>query len=218
MVDIMISEVKFKKYLESFDVDIDTCVSNLRSLSRTISIYEYHKSMAYELIKKLEPSSNREALKLILEPSVDIEVEKLAVQAHIHSAIYNARALYDIFAQLLNKVILKEEFSVSDCSLYKVRNLIEEPVLKSLLNSVVKSESYKYTNAFVNTIKHRDLVSVGANLDLINNRSGLKFQSFIYNKDTFPSLWEIEVLEYSLNSKNDIIALFSKFEQHTLDS
>ena len=68
----------------------------------------------------------------------------------------------------------------------------------------------------MNTIKHRDLVYLGANLDLVENKAGLKFESFSYSNETYPSLWGIDALEHSLNAKNAVISLVDIFEQYTL--
>lgn len=213
----MIEESTFRSYIENINVDIDSCVANLRSLSRGADIYEYHKSTAYELLTRIAPKNNREALMLVLIPQAELKVQKLAIQANIQAAIHTARSLYDIFAQLLNKIVLNEKFSVGNCMLHKVRPLIEEPMLKEALDTAVGAESYGYINAFVNIIKHRDLVSLGPTLDFAENKAGLKFESFRYSGKTYPSLWGAEALEYSLNAKNTIISLVDIFERHTLE-
>jgi len=212
----MIKESTFKSYIEKLDVDIDSCVANLRSLSRGTDIYEYHKSMAYELFMEITPKNNKDALMLVLTPRTETKEQSLAIQANVQAAIHAARSLYDIFAQLLNKVVLQERFSVRECMLYKVRPLITEPTLKETLDSVVESESYKYISAFVNTIRHRDLVYLGANFDFFENKAELKFESFSYSNEIYPSLRGIDALEHSLNAKNAVITLVNIFEQHTL--
>lgn len=212
----MIKESTFRSYIEKLDVDVDSCVANLRSLSRGSDIYEYHKSTAYELLMEITPKNNKDALMLVLSPRAESKAQNLAIQANVQAAIHAARSLYDIFAQLLNKVVLHERLSVRECMLYKVRPLITEPTLKEALDCVVGSESYKYISAFVNTIKHRDLVYLGANLDLVENKVGLKFESFSYSNETYPSLWGIDALKHSLNAKNAVISLVDIFEQHTL--
>lgn len=210
----MIKEEDFKELVKGIDVDLPSCINNIRSMSKTIDIYEYHKSEAYRLIKKNEPKSSREAMELVFQPSEEIYFDKLSIQAHIQSAIYNSRALYDIFSHLINKIFLNGKIRVNDCSIGKVKEKLKDGRFKLALSSIIETESYLYINAFVNTIKHRDLVELTASIDFVNSRSGIKFNEFQYNQKTFESLWAVEVLTHSLNAKNDMIDLFNVFKNN----
>lgn len=208
----MIKENDFKGFVKDIDIDLLSCINNLRSMSKTIDIYEYHKSEAYQLIKEIEPKSNRDAMELVFQPSEELSRNKLSLQAHIQSSIYSSRALYDIFSHLINNVFLDKKIEVHKCSIDIVARELRDGVFKTALLSSVKSDSYLYVNAFVNTIKHRDLVDLNSSIDFVNSRSGVKFNGFKYYNNTFEPLWAVDVLAHSLNVKNDMIDLFNVFE------
>lgn len=213
----MIKEEYFKELLKFSDIDVASCINNLRSMSKTIFIYEYHKSEAYKIIKDIDPKTYREAMELVFLSSKDVSFKKLAAQAHIQSAIYNSRALYDIFSHLINKVFLKGSVSVDSCSIDKVKSLLCDGVFKTSLISAINTDSYFYVNSFVNTIKHRDLVGMTSSIDFLSDRSGIKFNGFKYNKKDYESLWAIEVLSHSLNVKNNVIDLFDIFKRELVN-
>jgi hypothetical protein len=85
--------------------------------------------------------------------------------------------------------------------------LLSESELKTNLSVATRSESFQYVNSFVNTIKHRDLVDLNAQLDFAENRAGIRFCGFKYDKKCYPQLWAEDTLQHSLNVKNDIIHL-----------
>ncbi len=208
----MIKENEFKELVKDIDIDLLGCVNNLRSMSKTIDIYEYHKSEAYRLIKEIEPKSHLEKMKFVWQPSKEMRRKKLLIQAHIQAAIYNSRALYDIFSHLINKVVLDGKIKVNYCSIDKVLNHLPAGSLKAALDLSIRTDAYLYVNAFVNTIKHRDLVETSSSIDFVNNRFGIKFIGFNYKEKPFDSLWAIDVLERSFNVKNNVIDLFKVFK------
>ncbi|MDR7122829.1 hypothetical protein [Rheinheimera soli] len=110
----MIDEKKFKEFAQEHQPHLIDCITHLRSISKTIEIYEYHKAEAYIRIKNLEPTNTQQKLMLVFELDASY-LGRLSIQAHVQSAIHNSRALYDLFAQLLNKVRVCKIFCVSGC-------------------------------------------------------------------------------------------------------
>ena len=209
----MIEEAKFKRLMEEKGLSSSESISHLRSISKTIDIYEYHKEEAYAQIQNINPKDTQEALMLVFSTN-DTAMERLSIQANVQAALHNARAVYDLLAQLINKALLNNKFTVKDCSLHKVRNELADSELKQFLLTLNSSQSFKYVNAFVNTIKHRDLVNLNAQIDFVENRSGIRFSSFIYEGKEYPSLWAEDALQNTLNVKNDIITLGEILERH----
>ncbi|MBD1559851.1 hypothetical protein HC752_23260 [Vibrio sp. S9_S30] len=194
--------------------DVKNFTESIQSVFRTIDIYEYHKEEAYSLILKIEPKSNRDGFMFVLEPSEEVYEQKLAIQAHIQSAIHNARALYDLISQLINKLLLPKPIEIYDCTINNLIKKMEHSELKSTIENAIESESYKYINAFVNVIKHRNLVAFNSQFKLIENKAGILFHSFKYSKEIYPELWATDALEKSLNVKNEIITIGEKLNEH----
>jgi len=197
---------------KGFDVKIFT--ESIQSVFRTIAIYEYHKEEAYSLILEIDSISNCNGLMFVFEPPEGLYEKKIALQAHIQSAIHNARALYDLTSQLINELLLPEPIEIYDCT---INNLIKKMIysdLKSTIENAIESESYKYVNAFVNVIKHRNLVAFNSHFKLVENKAGILFNTFKYRKEIYPELWAIDALEKSLNVKNEIITIGEKLNEH----
>jgi hypothetical protein len=197
---------------KGFDVKIFT--ESIQSVFRTIDIYEYHKEEAYSLILEIEPKSNRDGLMFVLEPPEGLYEKKLAIQAHIQSAIHNARALYDLISQLINELLLPNPIEIYKCTINDLIKKMNHSDLKSTIENAIKSESYKYVNAFVNVIKHRNLVAFNSQFKLVENKAGILFHTFKYRKETYPELWATDALEKSLNVKNEIITIGEKLNEH----
>lgn len=189
----------------------------IESISRTIEIYEYHKFEALSLIQAIESNSGSQAFKLIMDQNQELYYKQLAVQAHIQSAIHNARSLYDLTAQLFNAILIEEKYRlrINKCSIQDVAVMLCNPELKAMIEQVISTESYKYVNGFVNTIKHRNLVKLNsaAYFDPFKNMS-ISFDAFSFNKVQYPSRSAKDALQVSLDVKNNIISIGESLERH----
>jgi len=194
--------------------DVNDFTESIQSVFRTIDIYEYHKEEAYSLILEIEPESNRDGLMFVLEPPEGLYEKKLAIQAHIQSAIHNSRALYDLISQLINKLLLSNPIEIYDCTISNLIKKMNHSDLKNTIENALESDSYKYINAFVNVIKHRNLVAFNSQFKLVENKAGIIFHTFKYSQKTYPELWATDALEKSLNVKNEIITIGEKLNEH----
>ncbi|EPM4326308.1 hypothetical protein ACTJ27_004271 [Vibrio vulnificus] len=177
----------------------------LDSLARCIEIFDYHKEEAYTVIERLDSSDLKFGLKFVLstgEQLAEHEYSTLVVQANIHAALQNSRAMYDIFAQLLNSLLVKIPMEVHRCDISKVSKLLPDGAIKSQLEATLSAYDYSYVSGFVNTIKHRNLVQCGRHLDFIENRASIRIKSFSYCGDTYDQKWAVDVLQYGLNCTN----------------
>lgn len=199
---------KLREYSETFESEKQNHIERINSIGRAIDIYTYHLSQAKEANDRIEPSNISEAMQLVLTPEVkraELVHEKIVIQANTQAAIHSARAIHDLFAQLVNGFLLSDSISVDSCDIVKVKNKLSNSILKAHIDDLLKSEEYKYVNAFVNNIKHRSLVSFGAHVSLENGESGVQFRSFEYKGVCFDSLWAEQVLEKSLKVKNAVV-------------
>lgn len=186
----------------------DYLLELVQSVGRAIQIFRYHLYEARDALAKIEPSTTREAMELIFTPDdkrEHISKVNLVIQANIQAAIHSARAIHDLFAQLVRKSLSLTSISIKACSIKTVRKELPKSQLKSCLDGLLGSAEFKYIDAFVNTIKHRDLVQFGPLASLESGECGFQFRAFKFNEDFFPALWAKEVLEYAIQTKNVVI-------------
>ncbi|EGQ9232893.1 TPA: hypothetical protein ACVU5U_001153 [Vibrio parahaemolyticus] len=201
---------QLKLHLETNSEISEKNADYLDSLSRCIEIFDYHKEEAYSVIEKFDSSDLKFGLKFVLstgDQRAEHEYSTLVAQAHIHAALQSSRAMYDIFAQLLNSLLAKEPIEIHRCDISKVFKLLPDGALKSQLEATLNGYDYSYVSGFVNTIKHRNLVQCGRQLDFIENRASIRIKSFSYCGDTYDPKWAVDVLQYGLNIRNNIVEL-----------
>ncbi len=187
------------------------------SIDRAIQLFRYHLYEAKDANDRIDPKSPREAVELVLTPSDKVEAlhrEKIIIQANTQSAAQNARSIHDIFAQLANCLILQDAIEVVSCDIYRVKDKLDSGPLKQHLELLLLSPEYRYINAMVNTIKHRNLVPFGAQVSMESGDAGVRFQSFEYKDEPYPKLWAEEVLEYSLYVKNSVVIAGALLKEH----
>jgi len=134
-------------------------------------------------------------------------------ESYIEAALQASHSLADIIAQILNIVILEGHFPEAHVSINKVHRELNRRGIATDVDRAVQvfldSPEYQYTNGFVNTIKHRNLIDtdfqdefgVGA-----RNEHGMRFKSFTYNDDVFPITWASDIVNLMIpNIGNYII-------------
>jgi hypothetical protein len=119
----------------------------------------------------------------------------LVSEAHIISCILTTRSIYDIFAQLLNGLLLERKIPVHLCDITKVRKHLPQSRLKEELGELLLSDWFEYIVAFTNTAKHRNLIGHNLTVSSEENIAGVRIEQFPYNGKTYPAYWANEVLE-----------------------
>jgi len=115
-----------------------------------------------------------------------------------------AQALFsmgDILAQIVNKSVLKEPLPEAQVSLPEVHKHLEEqgyaPIVVAQIESLQKSNEFKYLSAFVNTIKHRHLLDINFRAERgegTRNTQGIRFKDFEYKGRNYPVTWATDIL------------------------
>ncbi|OCH42029.1 hypothetical protein [Aliivibrio fischeri] len=201
---------ELKVHLNSLGDDRQQYIDYLESISRMIEIFEYHKTEAYRIISKLDTVEPKAAIELILSNSLqneELEYQVLVFQAHLQGALQCARSMYDIFAQLLNVLLIIELKPIYQCSIHNVCQEIPDSKLKNELMTVLNGQEYKYVNGFINTIKHRNLIKLNRTLDFEEFRASIRVKKFSYQKIDFEQAWGVDVLNHGLHIKNKLIGL-----------
>lgn len=140
-------------------------VERIKSVSRAIDIFEYHLYTAKDSNDSIEASNPREAMELVFIPEgkhQSVFETKLAIQANTQASIHSARSIYDLFAQLVNGLLLAEPLAVHKCDFFKLKDKLPESELKEHLNQLSSTQEFLYVNAFVNTL--------GANIVVFNSK------------------------------------------------
>jgi hypothetical protein len=131
---------------------------------------------------------------------------QLEVEIYVESIASNLHSLADVFAQVINEIVLKpllpdtEYFSSEKVDLNKIKEKLAglslEPTKKRYIDEIIKnvknlsdSSEFLYVSGFVNTIKHRRLLNTvfhlkvdrGSLIDL-----GFKLEAFDYKGSHYP--------------------------------
>jgi hypothetical protein len=191
--------------------DADQVLELLSSIGRSVQIFRYHIATARDALKGIvseaEPQG-QENFMLVLgasERQGEFAHAQIVSEANIIGCLHTARSLWDLFAQLVNALIIVHPLAVSACNLERVVAVMPASPLKDRLDVLLASHWYTYVAAFTNTTKHRRLVQHVMTVSMEENRAGVRIGAFPYGSKRFESYWGIEVLEGAIEVKNAVI-------------
>lgn len=183
------------------------------SVSRIDSIFVYHLTTARDALKGIlnyEEPQGAENMMLVLGGSdrqEDFYYAKVVSEANLIGCIHTARNLLEIFAQLVNLISLGNSIEIAKCTPKAVAARLPEGELKTMFQELLLSHWLKYTYAFTNTIKHRQLVQHQVSISLADNVVGIKIGAFEYDHDSYQAYWANEFLQGVIDLKNGTIDL-----------
>ena len=111
----------------------------------------------------------------------------------------------EVFAQLLNCVVLPSSIPIPHCTLKKVVARLPDGELRVKLQELVTSYWFSYLSAFINTVKHRQLVQHQISISFVENVIGIKVGSFEYGGETYQAYWANDFLQGVIEVKNAVI-------------
>jgi hypothetical protein len=183
----------------------------LHSVGRYIDIYRYHLYQAREAVARFvavdDPHGIKKA-KYVLGLAEDQEsflAAKIASEAHILGCIHSARSLFDVFAFLLNGLLLDDRLSADKCNIHSVTKELPACALRSRLESLLNSYWFCYVAAFGNTAKHRRLVPHAFWMSFESGKATIRLDGFEYKGKAFALCSEDELLRGTLEVKNAIV-------------
>jgi hypothetical protein len=127
----------------------------------------------------------------------DLHTTWFESESYIEAALQALHSMADVLAQIINVVVLGGRFSEADVTMRKVRQQLGNlaPDVAASIQQLIDSEEFKYTNGFVNTIKHRRLLDTELSVEVGRGiKMGLRFQPFTYGQ-SFPSMWTSDIVE-----------------------
>jgi hypothetical protein len=196
--------------VQEYDKD-PSMLDLVNSIDRGISIFRYHFSTARDSLTDFyagDEKANKKHVERafgISEDQEEFELAKIANEANTIAAIYTVRSVFDLFAQLVRRLLLEDKLSEDECNIHRVRDHLQDGPLRNSIQRLLESEGFRYINAFVNVTKHRSLVKYGPWVDFEDDKAGVKFSAFKYRNKPFPALWSEEILEKILTTKNEIV-------------
>jgi len=183
-------------------------------------IAKYHSEELKDLIRKeISQTSTEEyveIVKLIFESVAGTEkgnqfdVAVFKAEAHLIAFAQSIHSLGDIFAQIIYTSLnldtkLKKPIQLKLRTISKINecisNIHECRKLHSELNCFLKSDQFKYINAYVNTTKHRSLIPANYSVSFserIKPMHGFKIAKFSYNDYSFEPKFSNEIIEDTL--------------------
>lgn len=192
--------------------DSPKVIDIITSIDRSTRIFHYHMTSARDAMNRLlseeHPSSGDNLLLVfgVSDNQTEFEYAKIVSEAHLIGCLHTARGLWDLFAQLVNALVITKPLNVHDCDIKKVKEKIEEhSTLKSAIDQLLDSHWYAYIEAFVNTTKHRLLIKHMVTLSFQEDRAGIRLEAFSYRGKSFKSYWSNEVLIGAIEVKNTVI-------------
>jgi len=190
--------------------DSFACKEKVDSVCRAIDIYDYHHQEAFksnEFVQAPTAWEQMDSIHAFGENRIELDRHTLIAQAHAQASVHSARSIHDLIAQVINIFILNSSLKEADCTIHAVRNKVPISSLKSHLNELLNSSEFSYVNSFVNTIKHRNLISFNEAIDFSNDKHGLFFKDFVFRDKTYTKKTLVELLVITHAVKNKAINL-----------
>lgn len=186
-----------------------------RSLSRSSFIIKYHANLAKEAFAEFnkEADNHRSMMVAMLSLKPDFAMAALAHEANIIATIHTVRNYADIFAQLVNSLVMEAPMLEKDCTFGKVAKGIPESALKKGMLDLSSSYWFRYLAAFSNISKHRRVIQSKPSVNFEENKSGLKVEPFSFQlsykepETDFSQCWGHDLLEETYNVYCHILVL-----------
>lgn len=186
-------------------------VQIINSLGRSRDIFTYHKCLARDAFTAFNAENDPHGIKFaqrILgcdDEDGAVHEAGLVSEANLIACIAITRNSYDSFGQLLNGLVvpvpLKRNFYIQD-----VEAALPTGELKDCLSSALTSEWFGYTHAFMNMVKHHQLIVHNPSISFIDENRGGKVEGFRHREKDYPACWVREALEGTVELQNSLRA------------
>ncbi|MET3676996.1 MULTISPECIES: hypothetical protein [unclassified Pseudomonas] len=190
--------------------DTKDTIEIINSIGRSCEIFDYHKCLARDAFQVFDVKNDPHGIEFARqlfdsnENQEALHQAKLESEANLIACISTTRNSYDSFGQLVNILAvatpLKGNFYVHD-----VARALPTGQLKTELSAAVSSNWFKYANAFMNTVKHRQLITHNASISFVNKNRGGKVRSFHHKGKPYQEYWAREVLEGTIELQNALV-------------
>lgn len=183
----------------------------INSLGRSREIFEYHKRLTRDAFVSFSLQNDPEGMKFAEQlfgaedPDGAIHEANLVSEANLIACMAATRNSFDSFGQLLNDLMLPKPLP-SNPYIHQVKNAMPDGDLKARLHETLLSGWFAYTQAFMNIVKHQQLIVHNAGISFIDLSRGGKVEAFTYKGKGYPAYWVREVLEGVVELQNSLLA------------
>lgn len=181
------------------------------SLGRARQIFDYHKCLArdaFSVFNAVNDPSGTEFARHVFGCIEDEDVlwrAGLVSEANLIACISITRNSFDSFGQLVNGLVV-----LTPCKgnfyIHHVKNALPAGELKDKLNDAISSNWFGYVNVFMNTVKHRQLISHNASISFVDDDRGGKVYGFECRGEFHPAYWVREMLEGTVGLQNSLVS------------
>ncbi len=202
---------ELRRYVTSQSAHSEDLVQAINSTDRYFQIFRYHFHHAKVALAEIVPPAGQavdERIKLAMglsDQQLRLENARVVSEANLLGCLHATRAIYDIFSNLVNSLVLKEPISERACNIWRITNLLPDSQLKEKLSELLSSDWFIYLSAFVNISKHRQLTDHEYLANLDATASGFCVASFSYGDKHFERRTADDVLRGTLEIKNAIV-------------
>lgn len=191
-------------------MDAELMVEIANSLGRSRHIFDYHKCLARDAFAAFDVKNDPNGVEFAKHAFGCVEDEGvlwragLESEANLIACMSITRNSFDNFGQLVNGLVVPAPCK-GNFYIHHVINALPIGELKDQLNSAVSSDWFEYVNAFMNTVKHRQLITHNASISFIDDNRGGKVRGFDHKGKHHPACWVREVLEGTVELQNSLV-------------
>lgn len=157
----------------------------------------YHAEQYHKIWRELFSSSTE-----IQVGGHDWNEAQSASEAHIEAAAQALHSMADILAQIINKVVLRDNLAEGGVALSNIadkdKNKRIPPKIIAAIDKLLSSAEFRCIDAFVNTIKHRRLLDRIYHMEYgenTRNEKAVCFQEFEYKGDCYGFTWATDIID-----------------------
>ncbi len=183
----------------------------LDSLGRYDGLFVHHMKTARDAMSGIIENHTEFALTNVQyalgvsSRQAEFDRAMLVSEANMLACLHAVRSLYEVFAQLVNCLLLNGVLTVKECNLNTVAKEIPASKLKSLLEELLKDDEYAYVASFVNTAKHRYLVGQVFKVQADSGNAELFVRDFEYGAKKFARRSFTSALAGAIEVKNRVV-------------
>ncbi|WP_394672576.1 hypothetical protein [Limnobacter sp.] len=213
---------QLREYIRGSRSDSAVLLDIVHSIDRYTQIFLFHLEGARDVMNGIGDAENprsRKNLEIVFGVSSqqdEYHLAKVASEAHILGVVHSTRAMFDVFAFLVNAMLLNGEIPEHRCDVSRVIQKIPASPLKQELEKLAVSYWFGYVSAFINTSKHRMLVRHSFHVGIEEPYVGIRIGAFEYNGQSFPVYRLRELLEGVLEVKNAIVRCGKAFNDQVV--
>lgn len=202
---------QLRQHIKDSQSNNEVLLDIIHSIDRYIRIFLFHLEGARDAMNGIgdpENPQSRKNIEIVLGVSSqqdEFHLAKVASEAHILGAVHSTRAMFDVFALLINTMVLDGKIPEHRCDINRVVQKIPASPLKQELEKLLGSYWFGYVVAFINISKHRMLVRHSFHVGIEEPYVGIRIGAFEYNDQCFPVYQLREFLEGILGVNNAIV-------------